>query len=37
MNTDSLTVLGEVTIEILEGFAFLLGDAAEDSEDLILT
>ncbi len=29
MPTDPLSVLGEVTIEILERFAFLLGDPAE--------
>ena len=31
MNTDAITVLGEVTVEILERFAFLLGDPAEPS------
>jgi len=29
MNPDPITILGEVTVEILERFAFLLGDPAE--------
>ena len=29
MNTDNITILGEVTVEILERFAFMLGDPTE--------
>lgn len=29
MSTDNITTLGEVTVEILERFAFMLGDPAE--------